>query len=212
MKIEIFSDLICPWCFIGKRRLDLALNTAAGEGVEVIWRAYQLYPGIPDEGMTREEFARIRYGGADQSAGRTRIEEEARGAGIDMHFKQVERMPNTFKGHRLLHHARSFGVQHELSEVLFSAYFEQGQDVGDTEVLLEAGVSVGLDRESTAGFLAGDEGADAVRAELERASNIGVTGVPCFVLAGAFAIPGAQEPEVIAQIIERAKEKLAESA
>jgi predicted DsbA family dithiol-disulfide isomerase len=212
MNIEIFSDLICPWCFIGKRRLDLALKPAAGEGVEVIWRAYQLYPGIPVEGMTREEFARIRYGEADQSAGRSRIEAEARDAGIDLNFKQIERMPNTFQGHRLLHHARSAGVQHELSEALFSAYFEQGRDVGDPEVLLEAGVSVGLDRVATAEFLAGDEGTDAVRDELERASNIGVTGVPCFVLAGAFAIPGAQEPEVIAQIIERAKEKLAESA
>jgi predicted DsbA family dithiol-disulfide isomerase len=121
-------------------------------------------------------------------------------------------MPNTFRGHRLLHHARQFGVQHELSETLFAAYFEQGRDVGDDEVLLDAAVKHDLDREATRAFLAGEESADEVRAELDRASNIGVTGVPCFVLAGAFAIPGAQEPEVISQLIERAKLKLAESA
>lgn len=212
MNIEIFSDLVCPWCYIGKRRLDLALNSPVGEGVTVTWRAYQLYPNIPEQGMSRAEFWRIRYGSADQSAARARIEHEARSVGIDMDFKSIERMPNTFKGHRLVHHARQFGVQHDLAETLFRLYFEDGRDVGDDEVLLDAASRHGLDRHETRAFLGSDDGADAVRSELDRAANIGVTGVPCFVLAGAFAIPGAQEPEVISQLIERARAKLAESA
>lgn len=211
MNIEIFSDLVCPWCYIGKRRFDLVLNSPVGEGVEVVWRAYQLYPGIPEQGMSRSEFSRIRYGSANQSAARSRIETEARSVGIELDFKRIERMPNTFKGHRLVHHARAFGVQHELAETLFAAYFEEGKDVGDEQVLLDAAVRHGMDRAETESFLAGDESVDEVRAELERAANIGVTGVPCFVLGGAFAIPGAQEPEVMSQFIERAKLKLAET-
>ncbi len=209
MNLEIFSDLICPWCFIGKRRLDEALATGVGEGVNIIWRAYQLYPTIPTEGMDRTEFARLRYRGADQSAARRQIELEAERIGIDMGFARISRMPNTFQGHRLLHRARTHEVQHELSDRLFSDYFERGKDVGDESVLLDAAESVGMDRSDTAAYLASEEGVDAVRREIERASAIGVTGVPCFVFAGAYALPGAQEPEVIAQVIERAKVKLA---
>jgi len=212
MNIEIFSDLICPWCFIGKRRLDLALNSSLGEGINLIWRAYQLYPGIPENGMSRGEFMRVRYGTSDQSAGRGQLESQASGVGIDMRFERIERMPNTFSGHRLLHRARVWGVQHELAETLFSAYFEEGKDLGDDEVLLEAAASHGMDRQEVEAFLEGDEGSDAVQAEIERASNIGVTGVPCFILAGAFALPGAQDPQVIGQFIERARTKLSEIA
>ena len=207
MNLEIFSDLICPWCFIGKRRLDEALATGVGEGVNIIWRADQLYPTIPAEGMDRAEFARLRYRGADQSAARQSIEAEAERIGIDMGFERIKRMPNTFLGHRLLHHARSWSLQHELADALFSAYFERGEDVGDTEVLLDAAEGVGMDRAASAEYLASEEGTDEVRREIERASVIGVTGVPCFIFAGAYALPGAQEPDVIAQVIERAKVK-----
>lgn len=209
MNLEIFSDLICPWCFIGKRRLDQALATGVADGVNIVWRAYQLYPGIPKEGMDRDDFVRQRYRGADQSAGRAQLEGEAARSGIDMAFERIRRMPNTFDGHRLLHLAREAGVQHELSDILFRRYFEQGMDVGDDQVLIDAAADAGMNREEVTAYLASDSGADAVRGELDRASNIGVTGVPCFVFAGAYALPGAQEPEVIAQVIERAKVKLA---
>ncbi|MFV2089737.1 MAG: DsbA family oxidoreductase [Pseudomonadales bacterium] len=216
MNIEIFSDLVCPWCYIGKRRLDLVLQSAAGEGVSVVWRAYQLYPGIAGSGMSRKEFIEKRYGGVDRNAaaaaGRSQIQIEAEALGIDLDFSRISRMPNTFQGHRLLHKAREFGVQHELADTLFHAYFELGQDLGSDEVLLEAATHHGMDPDSTRLFLAGDEGVRAVQGEIERAANIGVTGVPYFLLAGAFAIPGAQEPEVMGQIIERAKTKLAGTA
>lgn len=212
MNIEIFSDLVCPWCYIGKRRLDQALEIVGRDDVNVVWRAYQLYPDMPAGGMDRTEFARLRYRNMDQSAVRTRIEEEAARSGIRMRFARIERMPNTFRGHRLLHFARSAGVQHELAERLFSAYFEEGEDVGDDAVLLEAAAAVGMDRQQTAEFLAGDGSVDAVRDELSRAGNIGVTGVPCFLFEGAFALSGAQEPEVMAQFLTRVREKLAETA
>ncbi len=209
MNLEIFSDLICPWCFIGKRRLDEALATGVGEGVNIIWRAYQLYPGIPEAGMDRAEFVRQRYPGGGATAGRQRIEEEAGSIGIDMDYSRIERMPNTFLGHRLIHHAREAGLQHELADRLFSAYFERGEDVGTADVLLDAAETVGMNRAGTAAYLASDAGTVEVRREIERASMIGVTGVPCFVFAGTYALPGAQEPGVIAQVIERAKVRLA---
>jgi len=211
MNIEIFSDLVCPWCYIGKRRLDLALNTGVREAVNLIWRAYQLYPDLPVGGMLRSDFTKARYGDSDQSVVSSRLESEARRVGIELRFDRIERMPNTFLAHRLLHRSRESGVQHELAETLFSAYFEQGRDLGDDDVLLEAAVNHGMDRAETAGYLKSEAGAEAVQSELERASNIGVSGVPCFILAGAFALPGAQEPEVIGQFIERARLKLSEA-
>ena len=212
MNLEIYSDLICPWCFIGKRRLDLALAAGAGEGVNVIWRAYQLYPGLPDAGIDRDEFLRLRFGSADRAPSRAGIEAEARRVSIDMHYDRIRRVPNTFRGHRLLHHARSAGVQHELADGLFSAYFERGEDVGDNSVLLAVAEESGLDRAETARYLDSEAGADEVRAEMERAANIGISAVSCFLFAGVFALPGAQEPEVIAQVIERAREQLASTA
>ncbi|MEM8767971.1 MAG: DsbA family oxidoreductase [Pseudomonadota bacterium] len=211
MNLEIFSDLICPWCFIGKRRLDQALAVGdTAEGLNIIWRAYQLYPGIPYEGMARDEFMRLRFGSADVSKGRDQLRTEAARVGIELN--SGARMPNTFKGHRLLHHARAAGVQHDLADALFVAYFEQGLDVGEDKVLLDAAESVGMPRQETADFLVSEAATDAVQAELTRAANVGVSGVPCFLFAGAFALPGAQEPEVIRQVIERAKTRLAESA
>jgi predicted DsbA family dithiol-disulfide isomerase len=214
MNIEIFSDLICPWCYIGKRRLDEVLKSEVGDGLTVVWRAYQLYPGIPASGMSRDEFNRARYGDAgpssELSAGRRQIQNEAGALGINLDFGRVSRMPNTFQGHRLLHKARDSGVQHDLAETLFHAYFEQGQDVGDEDVLLDAASSQGMAVESTRDYLRSTQDSEAVQGEIDRAANIGVTGVPCFILAGAFAIPGAQETQVMSQIIERAKSKLAE--
>ena len=212
MILEIFSDPICPWCFIGKRRLDQALSTAAGEGVEVIWRAYQLYPGIPGSGMDKQEFARQRYGGRDQSTARLQLESTARECGIDMGFGRSNRMPNTLDAHRMLHRARSFGVQHQMADALFSDYFELGRDIGDRQVLVEAAVRQGLDEAASAAYLDSDDGSGEVRQELQRADAIGVTGVPCFIFAGKFALPGAQEASVIGQFIERAKVKAAETA
>ncbi len=217
MRLEIFSDLVCPWCFIGKRQLDSVLNTPQGQGLDVVWRAYQLYPNIPQEGMPRDEFMRVRFGGSDTGNARERILGEARNAGIDMDFSRAERMPNTFDGHRLLHYARVqemenaqlAGVQHRLADTLFSFYFCEGRDVGNQAVLLAAAEEVGLDRSATQAFLHSDASRVEVEHELDRAAVVGVSGVPCFLFAGAFALQGAQSPEVIGHFIDRASERLA---
>lgn len=209
MEIEIFSDVVCPWCYIGKHRLDRVLRSSVGEGVEVRWRPYQLYPRMPVEGLDRGAFLEARYGdGADRSKIPERIRIEAEEIGLGLDFGAIERMPNTFQAHRLLSYSESTGRQHELAEVLFEYYFCAGKDVGDEDVLADAAASVGMNADEVRAHLAGDAGAASVREQLARATDVGVSGVPCYLLAGKFAIPGAQSSAVMAQFIERAKERL----
>ncbi|MCP5183784.1 MAG: DsbA family oxidoreductase [Pseudomonadales bacterium] len=213
LTIEVFSDLVCPWCFIGKRRLDRVLASPAGEGVEVRWRAYQLAPRIPAEGVDRARYYEAKFGN-DGSRVPSRIAEEAASEGISMNFAAIRVMPNTFSGHRLLHLAVESGdaaLQHLLADELFQAYFQQGLDVGRPEVLADVAARVGMDRRTVIDYLAGDGGVDAVRAELERAVDLGISGVPCFLLGGTFPIPGAQSAEVMTTFINRARERLADA-
>ena len=210
MEIEIFSDVVCPWCYIGKKRLDAVMDTPVGEGVTLRWRPYQLYPNLPPDGMDRARYLEARYG-ADADRGRVpeRIEAEAGEVGLKLDFSAIEKMPNTFQAHRLLELAAAHGVQHELAELLFDYYFCSGRDVGDPDVLVEAAETLGLERDPVRDYLAGTEGVDAVRKQLQRAVDVGVSGVPCYLLAGRFALPGAQAPEVMAQFITRAKSLVA---
>ncbi len=211
LTIEVFSDLICPWCFIGKRRLDRVLASPAGEDVEVRWRAYQLAPRLPVEGIDRERYYQSKFG----TDGRTvpkRIAEEAATEGLTLNFGDINKMPNTFLGHRLMVYAEETAgpaTQHELADVLFRAYFQEGRDVGDLATLLDAAVAVGLDRELTRTWLAGEGGKDRVQDELNQAVELGIQGVPCFVLGGVFPVPGAQTVEVMTSFITRAKTRLA---
>ena len=206
MEIEIFSDVVCPWCYIGKKRLDAVLSTAAGTGVSLRWRPYQLYPNMPTEGMDRARYLQARYGtDADRARVPPRILAEAEEVGLTFDFAAIQKMPNTFQAHRLLEFAAPHGAQHQLAELLFESYFCAGRDVGDREVLAETAEAVGLDGALARAYLAGSEGADAVREQLGRAAELGISGVPCYLLAGRFALPGAQTPEVMVQFIERAK-------
>lgn len=209
MQIEIFSDVVCPWCYIGKKRLDAVMITPAGEGVTLRWRPYQLYPNLPPEGMDRARYLRARYG-ADADRGRAprRIEAEAEEVGLKLDYSAIGTMPNTFQAHRLLELAAAHGVQHDLAEILFDYYFCSGRDVGDLDVLVEAARAAGLDGALARDYLFGSQGADAVREQLTRAMEVGVSGVPCYLLAGRFALPGAQTREVMAQFMTRAKSLL----
>lgn len=212
MHIEIFSDVVCPWCYIGKRRLDAVLDSDAGAGVQVTWRPYQLYPQIPEEGLERDEFVRARFGAdADVKNLYQRVVEEAEGEGLSLDFQRIRRAPNTLRAHRLLSWAEFSGRQHELAEILFRYYFSDGRDVGDPGELVAAAREAGLDADGAAAMLAGDDEVDKVRSELSLAQAAGVTGVPFFVLAGKFAIPGAQPRDTLRALIERARERLAEA-
>ena len=206
MRIEIFSDVVCPWCYIGKRRLDRTLQTSLGQGVTLRWRPYQLYPRLPPEGIDRHEHLKARYG-ANASLGQMpkRLEAEAEDVGIRFDFAAIKRQPNSFQAHRLLEFAKPRGAQHELAEVLFNFHFCLGEDVGQTATLIEAARQAGLDGEQAAAHLRGNEGAEEVRRQLGRAIDLGIAGVPCYLMAGRFTLPGAQTEDVMAQFIERAR-------
>ncbi len=210
MEIEIFSDVVCPWCYIGKRRLDAVLETPVGEGVTLRWRPYQLRAGLPVDGVDRAEFLRRQYGeDADPDRVPQRLAAEAQDAGVTFDFAAIQRMPNTFQAHRLMELAWDDGVQHQLAEVLFHGYFRAGKDIGHKATLVEAAEQAGIDGAKAAQYLDSDAGADRVREQLERAVDLGVSGVPSYLLAGRFTLPGAQTPEVMGQFIQRAKERLA---
>jgi predicted DsbA family dithiol-disulfide isomerase len=209
MQIEIFSDVVCPWCYIGKRRLDAVLAGELGKDVRVTWRPYQLYPQMPEQGMPRDTFMKARFGAdAEASVIYGRILDEAKTVGLELDFGRIRVAPNTLRAHRLLSWAEPSGRQHELAEVLFRYYFQEGRDVGDSGVLALAAAEAGLDADAATELLAGHDELDKVRAELALGYSIGVSGVPYFVLAGQFAIPGAQPQEVMSQFISRAKERL----
>jgi predicted DsbA family dithiol-disulfide isomerase len=209
IEIEIFSDVVCPWCFIGKRRLDKALAGELGTDVTLRWRPYQLHPAMPAEGLDRGEYLTRRYG-AQAEPGRIpeRIDAEARDEGIELRFDLMPRMPNTLLAHCLLEFGYAQGAQHELAEALFVGYFCEGRDVGAMNDLLAMAASVGLDTVAAQRYLEDGAGIEEVRAQLARAPELGNSGVPGYYLANAFLLPGAQTSEVMGQIISRVKAKL----
>jgi predicted DsbA family dithiol-disulfide isomerase len=213
MQIDIFSDVVCPWCYIGKRRLDQALAELPPGTATVRWRAFQLYPMLPPEGMPRAEFMRARFG-SGAGAGRiyARILQEAAPLGLDLQFDRIQRSPNTRRAHQLLAWAGIAAPdrQHTLAETLFRCYFTEGQDVGDPLVLAAAAAAAGFDGDAAQSAIATGAGAAEVDADLQDAVDADVTGVPLYVLGGRFAIPGAQPVDVLKQLIERARQRLAE--
>ena len=211
MEIEIFSDLICPWCFIGKRRLDRAL-AAGGDDIRLTWRPFQLYPDLPMEGVDRAAFYKARFGpDADAKKIGERIGVEANEAGITLDYSRIATVPNTLTGHRLVSFFEGDERQHSLMDDLFRAYFCDGKDLGDVDVLADIAVGQGEDREAIVKRLTSDEGARSIRAQVQGAYGSGLTGVPYFVLGGKFGVPGAQSSETMVQLIARAREKLAEA-
>jgi len=210
LQIEIFSDVVCPWCFIGKRRLDRVLEGDLGADVVLRWRPYQLMPNVPLAGVDRDTFLQRRYGdNADAGRVPSRIAEEAQAEGIELRYDLIERTPNTLLAHRLLELAYAQGMQHALADALFVAYFCEGRDVGELETLANIAGSVGMAAKEARAYLAGDGGAAEVRKQLERALEVGVSGVPGYFLAESFLLPGAQSSETMAQIIGRVKSRLA---
>ena len=215
MLIEIFSDIVCPWCFIGKRRLDSVMNSEIGEGVELLWRPYQLYPAMPPDGIRRADMLRAQHPGTEdietlKHKVPRRIRAEAEDVGLDLDFGAIEVMPNTGLAHRLMTFvgAQSNELQHELAEVLFRYHFCDGRNVGDLEELVCAAIEVGLSGVTVREYLHSEAGVDGLAQDLDRAVDLGVSGVPCFLLGGSFQLPGAQTSEVIGQFVIRAKERL----
>lgn len=205
MHLDIFSDTICPWCYVGKRRLARALAARPQPKLAIRWRAFQLNPGMPADGMIRERYIDAKFGSSERAK---RIYEavSAVGAseGISFNFEAIKRTPNTILSHRLLRKASKEGLQDELLEGMFQAYFVDGRDIGAARVLAEIGESVGL--EKAGAYLASDEGGEEVRAEDSLARRQGINGVPCFIFNYRFLLSGAQEPESFFQLFDLARE------
>jgi predicted DsbA family dithiol-disulfide isomerase len=207
VKVEIFSDIVCPWCAIGKRRFEAALaQFEHADEVEVIWRSFELNPGAPrvSSGDSAALLA-AKYGMTREQALQTydKLTATAAEVGLDFRFDKSQH-GNTFDAHRLLHFAQDQGVQGALKERLLIACFTEGEAIGDPETLVRLAAAVGLDPEGAAEVLASDRYADAVRADERDATELGVTGVPFFVVGGRFGIPGAQDPETILRVLIRA--------
>lgn len=209
IEIEIFSDIVCPWCFIGKARLDAVLETSVGEGISLRWRPYQLQPEIPAEGLDRADYLSRRYGAqADLAKAPERILQEAEAEGLNLRYDLIERMQNTRLAHQVLSFSYPFGVQHALAQVLFEAYFCRGVDVGDVSQLLIAAEQVGLPVKPLQTYLAENQGLTELEQQRERATDLGLSGVPGYYFADRFLLPGAQDQETMKQIIQRVKDKL----
>ena len=202
MIIDIISDTICPWCFIGKRRLERALSLAGPTDVGVVWHPFQLNPDMPVEGMERGVYLRLKFGDERGSGAYERIAEAGAGEGIDFNFAGIRRTPNTLASHRLVRYAGTLGLQNAVVEGLFNAYFSDGRDVGDGLVLLDVGTAAGLERGALADYLESDAGLAEVAEEDANARRIGVQGVPCFILGRKYVISGAQSPDVFLQVFE----------
>lgn len=200
--IEVVSDVVCPWCFIGKRRLEKALALLGRADVPVRWKAFQLNPGAPREGMERASYRARKFGSAEVARQlEDQVAEAARDESLDLRFDRIARVPNSFDAHRLIWLAGREGVQDRAVESLFRAYFMDGQNVGDPAVLLSIGAEVGLSAPDVVEMLAGDLGADTVRAEEAEARARGVSGVPAFFVNGEPVTSGAHPPPLLASFL-----------
>lgn len=210
--VDIVSDTICPWCYIGKRRFERALDLSGRNDIAISWRPFQLNPDMPPEGMTRDDYVRAKFGGGDRPRQIYQaIAESGREAGIEFQFAKIKRTPNTVLSHRLVHWSAKQERQDEVVAELFKAYFEDGLDVGDLEILAECARRAGLDRELARKFLLSEEGRQEVVASDVYARRLGINGVPCFIVNRKYAVSGAQPPSAFVEVFNLAERDAATS-
>lgn len=217
LTIDVVSDVMCPWCYIGKRRLEAALEEVAGEiDVEIRWRPYQLDATLPKAGKDRRQYLEDKFGGP---AGAEKAYAAVRAAGAEENiafaFDKIPVSANTLDAHRLIRWASSLGLaaQDRMVELLFKAYFEDGKNIGDDAVLMDAAEQVGLERPVVERLLNGDADRDTINAEIEQARQMGVTGVPCFIIDMKYAVVGAQPAAALADAMRKvAMEKARQAA
>lgn len=205
LTIDVVSDVVCPWCYLGKARLEHALRIAADVPATVRWHPFQLDPTIPKGGMPRDEYMRRKFGDLSRIAPvHQRLTEFGEAEGITYHFDRLTRAANTLDAHRLIRWAGPAGVESEMVDRLFRLNFTEGADIGNHDVLAEAAADVGMDAESVKARLASDEDVAAVQSEIASWQHAGVTGVPAFILNRRYAVMGAQEAPTLAAAIQQA--------
>lgn len=208
IRLDIFSDPVCPWCYLGKANLDRALEAAPHHPFQIEWHPFQLNPDMPREGVDKRHYLAARFGGADKvDAVHDRLREIARQNGVDMDPDTPKRIPNTLDAHRLILWAGLEGRQTPVVAALFRAYWKEGRDIGNRAVLADIAAAAGMDRAVTARLLDSDADADDLRARDADARAKGVTAVPTFLVAQQYVVSGAQPPEVWAKVIAELTEK-----
>ncbi len=213
MRIDIYSDTVCPWCFIALRRFDLARAQRPQYEPRVTWRPFELNPDLPWDGVERAGYLAAKFPDPERLAAvHATLARQGERVGIQFRFDLIERMPNTRRSHLLIAHAGRRGRQGAIKERILVAYFEQGIDIGDTEELVRLGVEAGLPEREVRSALVLREGQDGVVAAERHASVLGITGVPTFIFDGQYTVSGAQEPAALVQIFDQVSQLAAARA
>jgi predicted DsbA family dithiol-disulfide isomerase len=210
--IDVYSDIVCPWCYVGKRKLEVALARLAEQGIAVTpnWRAFQLNPDMPAAGMARKDYVEAKFGGAARAQQiYSRVAAVGNEVGIPFAFENIQRQPNTINAHRLIHYAGEQGRQDAVVEALFRAFFLQLRDIGEVAVLSDIGEDAGLNRDAVFDYLSSQRGTAAAQQEDAVARQLGITGVPFFVFGGKYAVSGAQDAAVLVEAYEQAAREVA---
>ena len=211
--LDIISDPICPWCYIGKTRLDQSVAATGLDPFETNWRIFQLNPDMPPDGMDRRAYLEAKFGGAKGAEQiYSRVRQEAERTGLELRFDKIGRTPNTFDAHRLIRWARTTGSQDAVAHALFQRYFERGEDISDHAVLLDVAESAGMERPVVERLLAGDADREELKEEEGAARRMGVNGVPCFIIAGRYVMQGAQPADTWKDVITELDTALAKQA
>ena len=204
MRIDIYSDTVCPWCYLGKRRFELAVAARPQYEPRVTWRPFELNPEIPSDGVDRAGYLEARLGNAERVAeAHAELQRQGQAAGIEFRFDLIQRVPNTRRSHLLIAHAARLGRQSVVKDRIMRAYFEEGRDIGDIDELVRLGVEAGLAEHEARSALVLRAGQDGVIAAERHASVLGITGVPTFVFDGQYTISGAQEVGTLARIFDQ---------
>jgi predicted DsbA family dithiol-disulfide isomerase len=211
LAVEVVFDLVCPWCYLGIRRLFRTLRRRPDLLVEIVWRPFLLNPDMPRAGMSHAEYILRKFGG-EERANRLygSITEIGRAEGVAFHFDRIQRTPSSVDAHRLVRWAGRTGYADAMVEALFTAHFSEGHDIGDIATLTTIAAACGLDPLAARTFLLSDQDVDCVHSDNLRAHRLGINGVPCIVVAGRHAIAGAQEPEVLERLLDVAAVEAAE--
>ena len=203
VKLDIISDPICPWCYIGKTHLDKALAETPDHPFVIEWHPFQLNPDMPREGMDRRAYLEAKFGGKEGAVrAYAPVVEHAEKAGLSIDFEGMQRTPNTIDAHRLIHWAGIEGKQGAMVDALFDAYFSQALDIGDPEVLVEIAAKIGMEADVVRQLLSGMNDVEDIRNRDAHSRKMGVSSVPTFIIANQHAVPGAQQPDMWKQVIE----------
>jgi predicted DsbA family dithiol-disulfide isomerase len=207
ISIDVYSDVVCPWCYIGKRKLEQALTGLREQNVIVTpnWRAFQLNPDMPAGGMARKDYVEKKFGGPERAKEiYARVAAVGNEVGIPFQFENIKRQPNTINAHRLIRYAGDNGQQDAVAEALFNAFFLELRDIGDVAELTNIAATAGLARDAVLAYLSSDHGTELVQQEDAVARQLGISGVPFFVFDGKYAVSGAQSADVLVQAYREA--------